>query len=289
VDDSQVDAVMQREGVRDQRKREREDDRRESMKKSKTSRDRDRDVSEKIALGQAGRLTRQGESLYDARLFNQDQVCVLDVLNLLLFLLLLSNVFSFACTSLHHLLLFTSTCAQGMGHGLQEEDSYNIYDKPLMSGSSANQLYRPNKERIAEFQDDMEMDAVETTASASDTSRFKADKGFEGAQSSSSSARRSRPVEFERAEDAESRDKKRTFEEERASSSRSSKRHAEEEEEEDPFGLEDFMSKAKGKDDNKDRSGGSRSGGHGVMSASAGGSMGGDRSNRDRVKFTSGR
>jgi hypothetical protein len=38
------------------------------------TRDRDRDVSEKIALGQANTGAKSAEALYDQRLFNQDQV-----------------------------------------------------------------------------------------------------------------------------------------------------------------------------------------------------------------------
>ncbi len=72
--DVETDDFKKRQEVRDERKRQREDDRRDAMKKSKTSRDRERDISETIALGQAGRITRQGDSLYDSRLFNQDQV-----------------------------------------------------------------------------------------------------------------------------------------------------------------------------------------------------------------------
>ena len=40
-------------------------------KRSKLTRDRDRDVSERIALGQA--YVPQGEAAYDQRLFNQEQ------------------------------------------------------------------------------------------------------------------------------------------------------------------------------------------------------------------------
>ena len=49
------------------------------MKKSRLTRDRDRDISEKIALGQAA-VKPSGEGMYDQRLFNQDagrqQLCV---------------------------------------------------------------------------------------------------------------------------------------------------------------------------------------------------------------------
>eukprot|EP00887_Chlorella_sp_A99_P006436 scaffold3.g6436.t1 len=65
-----------RDEIREERRRERERERRleakdaHGHKKSKLTRDRDRDVSEKIALGMA-RVTG-GEAMYDQRLFNQD-------------------------------------------------------------------------------------------------------------------------------------------------------------------------------------------------------------------------
>lgn len=43
-------------------------------KKSKVTRDRERDISEKIALGMANVQTgKTGEAMYDSRLFNQDR------------------------------------------------------------------------------------------------------------------------------------------------------------------------------------------------------------------------
>lgn len=64
---------------REERRRERERERRleakdaHGHKKSKLTRDRERDISEKIALGQAN-VRSQGEALYDQRLFNQVQL-----------------------------------------------------------------------------------------------------------------------------------------------------------------------------------------------------------------------
>ncbi|KAI3435958.1 hypothetical protein D9Q98_002016 [Chlorella vulgaris] len=65
-----------REEIREERRRERERERRleakdaHGFKKSKLTRDRDRDISEKIALGMA--KVTGGEAMYDQRLFNQD-------------------------------------------------------------------------------------------------------------------------------------------------------------------------------------------------------------------------
>lgn len=62
-------------GCREERKRERERERRleaagHLSKKSKLTRDRERDISEKVALGMAN--VGGGEVAYDQRLFNQD-------------------------------------------------------------------------------------------------------------------------------------------------------------------------------------------------------------------------
>jgi SNW domain-containing protein 1 len=95
----------ERDRIREERRRDRERERRLSAKKSKLTRDEDRDISEKIALGQAGAPPSQ-ETLYDQRLFSQ---------------------------------------SQGMDSGFGTDDSYSVYSKPLFSGSSANILYRPKK------------------------------------------------------------------------------------------------------------------------------------------------
>lgn len=102
---------MKRDMLREERRRERERERRlaekgndYASKRSKISRDRDRDIGEKIALGQAN-IKATGEALYDQRLFNQDK---------------------------------------GMSAGFGAEDDYNLYDKDLFKGSKAGSgLYRP--------------------------------------------------------------------------------------------------------------------------------------------------
>lgn len=76
-DESQEDQEgrRQRDELRDERKRERERDYRIAMaapeKRSKLMRDRDRDISEQIALGQA--TTGKQEMEYDQRLYNQSE------------------------------------------------------------------------------------------------------------------------------------------------------------------------------------------------------------------------
>ncbi|KAL3684141.1 hypothetical protein R1sor_002163 [Riccia sorocarpa] len=105
---------LRREAIREERRRERERERRLEAKdghvgkKSKLTRDRDRDISEKVALGMASTGAAGGEIMYDQRLFNQEQ---------------------------------------GMESGFAADDSYNVYDKGLFTSQSAMAgLYRPRKE-----------------------------------------------------------------------------------------------------------------------------------------------
>lgn len=109
---------LNRETLRGERRRERERERRleakdgPTGKKSKTTRDRDRDVSEKMALGMANTGAAGGELTYDQRLFNQEK---------------------------------------GMESGFAADDSYNVYDKGLFTSQSAlGGLYRPRKDSDAE-------------------------------------------------------------------------------------------------------------------------------------------
>lgn len=106
---------MQREKIREERRRERERERRLEAKdaamgkKSKITRDRDRDISEKVALGMASAAAgRGGEVMYDQRLFNQEK---------------------------------------GMDSGFATDDQYNVYDKGLFTAQpTLSTLYRPKKD-----------------------------------------------------------------------------------------------------------------------------------------------
>ncbi|EIE21068.1 hypothetical protein COCSUDRAFT_54108 [Coccomyxa subellipsoidea C-169] len=95
---------LRREEIREERRRERERERRldardaHGVKKSKLTRDRERDISEKIALGQAN-VRATGEAMYDQRLFNQEG---------------------------------------GMDSGLAADDQYNLYDKALFADRGSN-------------------------------------------------------------------------------------------------------------------------------------------------------
>ena len=110
---------LQREKIREERRRERERERRleakdASMgKKSKITRDRDRDVSEKVALGMASTGASKGEVMYDQRLFNQEK---------------------------------------GMDSGFATDDQYNVYDKAMFTAQpTLSTLYRPKKDADSEM------------------------------------------------------------------------------------------------------------------------------------------
>ncbi|XP_008812966.3 SNW/SKI-interacting protein A-like [Phoenix dactylifera] len=111
---------LQRDKIREERRRERERERRLEAKeaamgkKSKITRDRDRDISEKVALGMASTgAGRPGEVMYDQRLFNQDK---------------------------------------GMESGFATDDQYNIYDKGLFTAQpTLSTLYRPKKDADADM------------------------------------------------------------------------------------------------------------------------------------------
>ncbi|KAL6274613.1 hypothetical protein ACE6H2_025305 [Prunus campanulata] len=106
---------LKREKIREERRRERERGRRLEPKdapmgkKSKITRDRDRDISEKVALGMASAgASRGGEVMYDQRLFNQEK---------------------------------------GMESGLATDDQYNVYDKGLSTAPpTLSTLYMPKKD-----------------------------------------------------------------------------------------------------------------------------------------------
>lgn len=105
-DDDDPRGRRERDRIRQDRKKERERELRMQKigKKGKLTRDEDRDVSEKIALGQlqgAGKLS--GDAMFDSRLFNQ---------------------------------------SQGLGSGFGAEDDYTVYSKPLVDRGKAS-VYRP--------------------------------------------------------------------------------------------------------------------------------------------------
>lgn len=168
--------VRQRDEVRrdrrDQRDRELrlreahgDDSSRPTLKKSKLTRDRDRDVSERVALGQSATGGGSGEVMYDQRLFNQGGGA--------------------------------GTGTGALAGGFGAEDAYNLYDKPLFAGATAAAKfqYRPR----ASATNDADEDRARTVGRAD---RGFAGSG-RATGASHSAAARDRPVEFERDTDAE--------------------------------------------------------------------------------------
>lgn len=100
----------------------------------------------------------------------------------------------------------------GMDSGFGAEDEYSTYSKPLFDRAEASTVYRPKKD-----DSDIYGDVDTQMSKLSDTSRFKPDKGFKGADGSGSGAPREAPVQFERAR------------------------------ENDPFGIDEIVSQGKSK------------------------------------------
>ena len=137
----------------------------------------ERDISEKIALGLA-QPTVSKESMFDQRLFNQ---------------------------------------SAGLSSGFGAEDSYDLYDKPLFSGSSSATIYRPKR-----GDDDNNIQGVSERVDRL-LGEGAPHRGFSGTEGSGSGSREG-PVQFEKEQD-------------------------------DVFGLEEFMNTAKrGRDKDGDRS-----------------------------------
>lgn len=108
--------------------------------RTEEERDNERDISEKIALGQA-QPTATRDALYDQRLFNQ-----------------------------------TSGLQQGFG----DEDDYNLYEKPLFTDRTSASIYKNvNRETgqgnlAANLSDDGEADDLK------DVLRQQPNRGFDG-------------------------------------------------------------------------------------------------------------
>jgi len=97
-------AKIERNNLRNQRKKEIERDRRIEVsgnRKAKSMRDAERDISEKIALGQAQPTSK--ESMVDTRLYNQ---------------------------------------TVGVESGFKDEEEYDLYDKPLFTDRTSASIYK---------------------------------------------------------------------------------------------------------------------------------------------------
>jgi len=82
-----------------------------------------------------------------------------------------------------------------MSAGFAGDDSYSVYDKPLFKGSKETYIYRKK--------DDEEMTESDVAQLIEKSSKkFKADRGFEGTEGSSSATQsRDKPVQFEKDTD----------------------------------------------------------------------------------------
>ncbi|KAJ3046144.1 mRNA splicing protein [Rhizophlyctis rosea] len=178
--------MKERDEIRRERAKQREREIRQSHMGQETkarvlSKSGERDISEKIALGLA-QPTLSKESMFDQRLFNQ---------------------------------------SAGLSSGFGDEDSYNLYDKSLFTGSSSAAIYRPGRGA----KDDNNIQGVDERVE-----RLLGDggphRGFAGTEGGSKAGgSREGPVQFER-------------------------------EQEDVFGVEAFMSSAKrGRGEKEDRGG----------------------------------
>ncbi|KAK3922446.1 Puff-specific protein Bx42 [Frankliniella fusca] len=103
--------ARERDQLRAERHKERQRDRNLARaapdKRSKLQRERERDISEQIALGMPAKTIAGGEAQFDQRLFNS---------------------------------------SKGMDSGYGDDEAYNVYDKPWREGSNLGQhLYRPSK------------------------------------------------------------------------------------------------------------------------------------------------
>nr|CAH7712916.1 unnamed protein product [Callosobruchus chinensis] len=140
VDEDEQERELLRQDRHKERARDRNLARAAPEKRSKLMRERERDISEQIALGMPPRgVSSSGETQFDQRLFGQ---------------------------------------AQGLGHGYGDDEAYNVYDKPWRDGGSmANHIYRPGKNVDRDVYGGMDPEELEK---AIRTNRFVPDKEFGG-------------------------------------------------------------------------------------------------------------
>lgn len=147
------EAEREREKLRQERARERNRETaiaNSSAEKRGKLANRERDVTEQIALGLPQKTSRGGEAQFDQRLFNQ---------------------------------------SRGMDTGFGDDEAYNVYDMPWRNTDNlGSNIYRPTRSAENEYSAGIEQ--------LMSTNRFVPDRGFSGADASTS---RSGPVEFKRS------------------------------------------------------------------------------------------
>lgn len=82
----------------------------------------------------------------------------------------------------------------GLSSGFGADDEYSTFTKPLFERGEASSIYRPKK-----ADGDIYGDADAQMSKLTDTSRFKPDTGFKGADSGAGAGPRDAPVQFERS------------------------------------------------------------------------------------------
>ena len=142
--------------------------------------------------------------------------------------------------------------SQGMSAGFGAEDDYAVYSKPFSAGSATTNLYKPTKAADGDAYGGGGGDA--DLGSLLDTGKFKADRGFAGAEAAlvGNVGGRTKPVEFEKAASADS------------------------------FGIESFLSEARSRSNALEKIG---SQGHMSASAGSAGLDAGNGSSRSKVDF----
>ena len=181
LDEKERDAIKERERLRIERKRERERELKMEAagKKTRFSRDKDRDISERIALGMSVPKMASGEAQYDARLFNQSQGLDSGKWNALLRVWVLA------------------VCV-----GFGDESDYNVYSKPLFNRDS-QKIYRPKADDTSKYGT-----ADEQYEKIKSTDKFRPARDFAGVDRTKPLPARTGPVEFEKDQGDDSAPKK---------------------------------------------------------------------------------
>ena len=108
-----------------ERARQRNIDRAAPDRRAKLERNRERDISEQIALGIPAKTAASGEGLFDARLFNQ---------------------------------------SAGMNSGFEDDEAYNVYSEAWRKGSNiGSNIYRPSKNADKDMYGGEDLDELRKT------------------------------------------------------------------------------------------------------------------------------
>jgi len=144
-----------------ERARQRNIDRAAPERRAKLDRNRERDISEQIALGIPAKTSATGEGLFDARLFNQ---------------------------------------SAGMNSGFEDDEAYNVYSEAWRKGSNiGSNIYRPTKNADKDMYGGEDLDELRKTNRFVPDKEFSGTERGGGGGGASSS--RAGPVQFEKEED----------------------------------------------------------------------------------------